>query len=246
MNCAGDSGYHSFNSSHNNNNSRLSNSPVWPAKKLVFQSHKVSSKRNDVFRQPSSDNKPVLKQEQVIRVDVSNKAKYTDNSQPNNTSDVNFIMSVNAVPFESTLTEHKVISTSEIGEQNTQPTTSAKVTTELHENSEDIVNSQQVNIPCEVNKQSSPVNELESHATDKSTNNSKPQDNTEDGTWTFCRKTLCRKTLCRKTFCQMDILPTDILPNRRFAERTFCRTDSLPNRQLAENRDVISSKCLGL
>jgi hypothetical protein len=32
----------------------------------------------------------------------------------------------------------------------------------------------------------------------------------------------------------------------RFAERTFCRTDSLPKGQLAENRDVISSKCLGL
>jgi hypothetical protein len=180
---AGDSGYHSFNSSHNNNNSRLSNSPVWPAKRLVFQSHKVSSKRNDVFHQPISDNKPALKQGRVIRVDVSNKAKYTDNSQPNNTSDVNFNLSVNAVPFESTLTDQIVISTSEIKEQNTQPTTSAKVHTDLHENSEDIDNSQQVNIPCEVNKQSSPVDELESHATGKSTNNSnnsKPQDNIED------------------------------------------------------------------
>jgi hypothetical protein len=48
-----------------------------------------------------------------------------------------------------------------------------------------------------------------------------------------------------------DILPKDILPNGhfadgRFAERTFCRTDSLPKGQLAENRDVLSSKYLGL
>jgi hypothetical protein len=38
---------------------------------------------------------------------------------------------------------------------------------------------------------------------------------------------------------------------RHFAERTlcrrtFCRTDVLPNGQLAENKDVISLKCLGL
>ena len=59
-------------------------------------------------------------------------------------------------------------------------------------------------------------------------------------------RTFCRKTLCRKTFCRTDILPTDVLPNGRFAERTFCRTDSLPNGQLAENKDIISSKCLGL
>ena len=32
----------------------------------------------------------------------------------------------------------------------------------------------------------------------------------------------------------------------RFAERTFCRTDILPKGQLAENRDAISSKSLGL
>jgi hypothetical protein len=43
-----------------------------------------------------------------------------------------------------------------------------------------------------------------------------------------------------------DILPKDILPNGHFAERTSCRTDSLPKGQLAENRDVILSKCLGL
>jgi hypothetical protein len=48
-----------------------------------------------------------------------------------------------------------------------------------------------------------------------------------------------------------DILPKYILPNGhfadgRFAERTFCRTDILPNGQLAENRDTISSKSLGL
>ena len=48
-----------------------------------------------------------------------------------------------------------------------------------------------------------------------------------------------------------DTLPKDILPNGHFAdghfaERTFCRTDSLPNGQLAENKDIISSKCLGL
>jgi hypothetical protein len=36
------------------------------------------------------------------------------------------------------------------------------------------------------------------------------------------------------------------LPNGHFAERTFCRTDSFPKGQLAENKDVISSKCLGL
>jgi hypothetical protein len=29
-------------------------------------------------------------------------------------------------------------------------------------------------------------------------------------------------------------LPTDVLPNRRFAERTVCRTDSLPNGQFDE------------
>jgi hypothetical protein len=39
--------------------------------------------------------------------------------------------------------------------------------------------------------------------------------------------------------------------DRHFAERTTCRTDILPNghfaeRTLAENRYVISSKCLGL
>jgi hypothetical protein len=33
---------------------------------------------------------------------------------------------------------------------------------------------------------------------------------------------------------------------RHFAGRTFCRTDSLPKGELAENRDAISSKCLGL
>jgi hypothetical protein len=38
----------------------------------------------------------------------------------------------------------------------------------------------------------------------------------------------------------------DILQNGRFAERTFCRIDILPKGQLAENRDVISSKFLGL
>jgi hypothetical protein len=43
-----------------------------------------------------------------------------------------------------------------------------------------------------------------------------------------------------------DILPKDILPNKHFAERRFCQTDSPPKGQLAENRDVISSKCLGL
>jgi hypothetical protein len=48
-----------------------------------------------------------------------------------------------------------------------------------------------------------------------------------------------------------DTMPKDILPNGhlaygRFAERPFCRTNSLPKGQLAENRDVISSKCLGL
>ena len=134
---------------HNRNSFSTSvynqNSSFAPQNSTGDQSHKVSSKRNDVFRQPSSDNKPALKQGQVIGVDVSNKAKYTDNSQPNNTSDVNFNLSVNAVPFESTLTDQKVLSTSEIKEQNTQPTTSAKVPTDLHENSEDIDNSQQVN-----------------------------------------------------------------------------------------------------
>jgi hypothetical protein len=33
---------------------------------------------------------------------------------------------------------------------------------------------------------------------------------------------------------------------RTFCRRTFCRTDILPKGQLAENRDGISSKCLGL
>jgi hypothetical protein len=36
------------------------------------------------------------------------------------------------------------------------------------------------------------------------------------------------------------------LPKGHFAERTFCRTDRFPKWQLAENKDVISSKCLGL
>ena len=49
------------------------------------------------------------------------------------------------------------------------------------------------------------------------------------------------RTFCRRSFCR-----TDILANGHFGERTFCRTDSLPKGQLAENRDVISSKCLGL
>ena len=79
----------------------------------------------------------------------------------------------------------------------------------------------------------------------RSTDNVRPECRVV-GTRTFCRKTLCRKTFCRKTFCRTDILPTDVLPNGRFAERTFCRTDILPKGQLAENRDAISSKCLGL
>jgi hypothetical protein len=49
------------------------------------------------------------------------------------------------------------------------------------------------------------------------------------------------RTFCRRTFCR-----TAVLPNGHFAERTLCRTDSLLKGQLAENRDAISSKCLGL
>ena len=57
----------------------------------------------------------------------------------------------------------------------------------------------------------------------------------------FAERHFAERTFCRRTFCR-----TDVLPNGHFAERTLCRTDSLPKGQLAENRDAISSKCLGL
>jgi hypothetical protein len=59
-------------------------------------------------------------------------------------------------------------------------------------------------------------------------------------------KDILPKDILPKDILPKDILPKDNLPNGHFAERTFCRTDSLPKGQLAENRDAISSKCLGL
>ncbi|CAB3986806.1 Hypothetical predicted protein [Paramuricea clavata] len=57
----------------------------------------------------------------------------------------------------------------------------------------------------------------------------------------FAERHFAERTFCRRSFCR-----TDVLPNGHFSKRTFCRTDSLPKGQLAENKDVISSKCLGL
>jgi hypothetical protein len=62
----------------------------------------------------------------------------------------------------------------------------------------------------------------------------------------FAERHFAERRFAERTFCRTDILPKDILPNGHFAERTFCRKDNLPKGQLAENRDVLSSKCLGL
>ena len=62
----------------------------------------------------------------------------------------------------------------------------------------------------------------------------------------FAERHFAERRFAERTFCRTGILPKDILPNGHFAERTFCRKDNLPKGQLAENRDVLSSKCLGL
>jgi hypothetical protein len=93
--------------------------------------------------------------------------------------------------------------------------------------------------------------------------------------WTFWLKIgkLVEKKICNKNFFHVrlfvslnDLLRSSVSYNsqpmkhnwvpghfaerhfaeRHFAGRTFCRTDSLPKGELAENRDAISSKCLGL